>query len=121
MEAGESPDEAAVREVLEETGVRCEVVSNRTGTWESELIASRALPVAILDETPPTTMRASEERYLDFVYAAKCRAHGLPSLDNSTYARWFSAAEIARSDTLYPTLEIAELVLGRWHILSGSD
>jgi 8-oxo-dGTP pyrophosphatase MutT (NUDIX family) len=93
IDPDEDPAEAAVREVLEETGIKTIVVGEPAFTHPA--VVSRPAPWAII-EMDVRDAKVGEHRHIDFVYV--CRAVGgdlNAQLEEVGNARWVPVAEVA--------------------------
>ena len=85
LEVNESPEECALREVYEETGLNVELVGKRFPT-ENDLILPYAIQKNVINE--------NHEHY-DFIYLAiSTQKEILLNIDESDAIRWFSKEEI---------------------------
>lgn len=111
IDANESPAEAAVREVVEETSVQA-VVLGELG-FAHTAVQGHASPWAVI-EMDVTDSKHGEHRHIDFVYV--CRAAGTDltaQLEEVSGARWVPVADVAGLPT---PAELPELVAAaaRW-------
>lgn len=93
VDENETPAEAAVREVIEETGIRATVLGETE--FAHTAVASHLLPWAII-EMDVTDSKVGAHRHIDFVYV--CFAHGgdlAAQLEEVADARWVPIAEVA--------------------------
>lgn len=105
VDPNETPAEAAVREVLEETGVQAAVIGEPGFTHTA--VQGHASPWAVI-EMDVTDSKVGTHRHIDFVYV--CRATGTnltAQLEEVSGARWVPVADVAGLPT--PT-ELPELV-----------
>jgi 8-oxo-dGTP pyrophosphatase MutT (NUDIX family) len=111
IEPGQSPAEAAIREVEEETGIRTEVLSEPT--FRHPAVTVHPVPFAIL-EVMATDKEFGEHRHVDFIYVLRATSTVITvQLDEVSCVRWVPVADIVRLDTPpdFPAL-VAEAV--RW-------
>jgi ADP-ribose pyrophosphatase YjhB (NUDIX family) len=91
VEYGELPDDAAVREVLEETGVRCRLVGETGVSVEYPRQLIRPFGIQVEDIRPGV-------QHIDLVYFAVAEADGA-AISEELAARdrvgWYSAEELA--------------------------
>lgn len=111
VDPNESPAEAAVREVAEETGIQAAVLGEPTFTHPA--VVRHAAPWTII-EMDVTDTRNGRHRHIDFVYV--CRARGgilTTQLEEVADARWVPAVDLAGLTT---PAELPELVTAatRW-------
>jgi 8-oxo-dGTP pyrophosphatase MutT (NUDIX family) len=105
VDLNESPAEAAVREVFEETGVQAVVLGEPA--FAHAAVRSHAAPWTVI-EMDVTDSRDGRHRHLDFVYV--CRAAGgdlTAQQEEVAGVQWVAAAELARLPT---PVELPELV-----------
>ena len=88
IEPNELPDEAAVREVLEETGVRCELVGERAlqRDYPRQLIRPEGLQ---LEDIAPG------HQHVDLVYFARALSEKIVPCDECDQAGWYRVDELA--------------------------
>ena len=65
VEPNESPDEAVIREVKEETGLDCQIMSDAVYHYQANDVFSLPHPIAILDEVIDSE---TQHRHIDYVY-----------------------------------------------------
>lgn len=111
VDPNEAPAEAAVREVVEETGVQAVVLGE--ATFAHAAVASHAAPWAVI-EMDVTDSKDGQHRHIDFVYV--CRASGgdlAAQLEEVASARWVPVADVAALPT---PVELPDLVAAaaRW-------
>jgi 8-oxo-dGTP pyrophosphatase MutT (NUDIX family) len=100
LEANETPPEGARREVLEETGLEIEWISQENlwiDRWNAKSIER---PYLCLLENIPAHGNTPEHQHVDFIYVAK-PARG--TLIQDPMVRWFSLKEVL---SLKPDQEI---------------
>ena len=88
IEPNELPDEAAVREVFEETGVRCELVGERALEREYPRQLVRPEGVQLEDIVPG-------HQHIDLVYFARALSEEIVPCDECDRAGWYGLAELA--------------------------
>lgn len=116
MEPNETPDEAATREVKEETGLDVEILAEeqedfyRNTGYEGRILKK---PFAFfLEKIPPCPERGeTEHEHIDFIYRA-CPVDARESLtlciEEHDHIRWFTREEIAaldRSSEIYANVQ----------------
>jgi 8-oxo-dGTP pyrophosphatase MutT (NUDIX family) len=96
IEPDEEPAEAALREVMEETGLACEIVATgeRHDFTYPQQIAS---PYTILLENIPGP--GEPHQHIDLIYFVRPLAGGHAQVDDPTL-RWVTAAELRGGDPL---------------------
>lgn len=115
MEENELPDDAVLREIYEETGIRAEILPNKRGL---SLSSGHAREMQI----PFTVLLVDIEgdgshNHIDLLYA--CRALGdtlTPNDSEVTDARWFSCEQISDLETfdnVRKTIVYAAKTVGR--------
>jgi 8-oxo-dGTP pyrophosphatase MutT (NUDIX family) len=87
IEPNELPDEAAVREVLEETGVRCELVGERALALERPRQLIRPEGIQLEDIGPG-------HQHVDLVYFARALSTGIVPCDECDRAGWYGLDEL---------------------------
>jgi 8-oxo-dGTP diphosphatase len=96
IDPNEDPAQAALREVLEETGVRAEVVSDPLFTHPA--VTVHAPPYTIL-EMQVNDAKVGIHRHIDLVYVLRATACDLTvQLEEVREAQWVPVAEIAGLD-----------------------
>jgi ADP-ribose pyrophosphatase YjhB (NUDIX family) len=111
VDPNEAPAEAAVREVVEETGVRAVLLGEPA--FAHTAVQGHAAPWAVI-EMDVTDSKDGQHRHIDFVYV--CRASGgdlAAQLEEVACARWVPVADVAGLST---PAELPELVAtaARW-------
>lgn len=111
VDPNETPAEAAVREVAEETGVHAVVLGE--SPFAHAAVASHAAPWAVI-EMDVTDSKDGQHRHIDFVYV--CRASGgdlAVQLEEVAGVRWVPVADVAGLPT---PVELPDLVAAaaRW-------
>lgn len=71
LEKGETPAECAIREVLEETGLHVEILSDEPVQIEDYNAKTIARPWLCLLENIPEYQSVPEHQHIDFIYLAK--------------------------------------------------
>jgi ADP-ribose pyrophosphatase YjhB (NUDIX family) len=105
VDPNESPAEAAVREVLEETGVHAAVLGEPT--FAHAAVRSHAAPWTVI-EMDVTDSRDGQHRHIDFVYV--CRAAGgdlAAQQEEVDGVEWVPVADVAGLPT---PVEMPELI-----------
>jgi non-canonical purine NTP pyrophosphatase (RdgB/HAM1 family) len=119
IEPGETPAEAAVREVREETGVEARIITGPV--FEHPAVTSHTPPLMIIEATAADPVNGPHQ-HIDFLYA--CRAAGGDELQLAagevTGARWAALADL---DSLAVPAELPELVMHAlaWVSMFGRD
>jgi 8-oxo-dGTP diphosphatase len=111
IDPNEDPAQAAVREVVEETGIHAVVLGEPAFTHAA--VVNHAAPWAVI-EMDVTDSKVGAHRHIDFVYV--CRASGgdlTAQLEEVAGACWVSVADLAGLPT---PAELPELVAAaaRW-------
>lgn len=70
VEKDEDPFEAAMREVIEETGLEVEIISMDKKLFESKGVTQLIPPVLILEEDIPASKKEKGHKHIDFIYFA---------------------------------------------------
>lgn len=105
IEAGETPDEAAVREVWEETGIRVELVGERALAVEQpyQLVRPRGIQLESI---------APGHEHIDLVYIARVMGDTVLTANHeSTCIGWYSREELANLDLTDEMRQWVNLVL----------
>jgi 8-oxo-dGTP diphosphatase len=93
IEPDESPARAAVRAVLEETGIQAEVIGDRT--FAHPAVTVHPAPFAVL-EMDVVDHTVGAHRHIDMVYVCRPAVGALqPDLDEITGCAWVPTSEIA--------------------------
>jgi len=110
VEPGELPDEAVLREVLEETGLRVQILPNGEFTGMEDAHASvLRTPFCILDERI-----APGHHHIDLVYRCMVEeGEGMPRANpnESRAVAWFSTDEVAEWDETRTFANVREVIL----------
>jgi 8-oxo-dGTP pyrophosphatase MutT (NUDIX family) len=97
IDPNEDPAQAAQREVLEETGIRTQMISDELFTHPA--ITTHAPPYTII-EMDVTDATTGPHRHIDLVYVLRAVSGDLTAqLDEVGGARWVRIADLARLDT----------------------
>lgn len=93
VDPNEDPAEAALREVVEETGVETEILAPEPFTHPA--VRSIPSPFAII-EMDIEDRKVGLHRHIDFVYICRAQNGNLNAqLEEVTNAAWFEVAEVA--------------------------
>lgn len=101
LEENEDPAQAVLREVEQETGLACEIVSDEHFRYAGEGIASIARPFAILQEDLPDD-DGTVHQHIDHIYLLRPISDPAilsPQLDEVTAARWVPVGKIGGLST----------------------
>ena len=97
VESGQTPAEAAIREVEEETGLRTRVLKGPT--FQHPAVTVHPVPFAIL-EVSATDNVFGEHRHIDFVYLLRATSTAITAqLDEVSHVRWVPVADVVHLDT----------------------
>lgn len=114
IEPDETPTEAALREVLEETGVEAEIVecSNVKLTPEPEMEAQLEPPFAMLSEYIPQHGDTDAHIHLDFIFI--CEADDRKPISQQIKevkdVRWMTWEEVEQSNTFDSIRSFAKIM-----------
>lgn len=98
IEPNETPAETAIREVEEETGIRCQVLVEARSHDTS--VTSHPVPFAILEVTADDEDGLGFHHHVDFVYIVHAVSQEMRvQLGEISQARWMPVDEIDRLDT----------------------
>jgi 8-oxo-dGTP pyrophosphatase MutT (NUDIX family) len=116
IESNEDPAQAAQREVLEETGIPTQVVSD--GLFTHPAVTTHAPPYAII-EMAVADAEVGPHRHIDLLYVLRAVSGDLTAqLDEVGGARWVPVADVAALDcpAELPALvaEAASWAKSRW-------
>lgn len=95
IDPNEDPAQAVIREVREETGLACEIVSDEHFNYASDSVNSIARPFTILVEDIPEK-DGTTHQHIDFIYLLRPvsdPAALVPQDGEVTAARWFRAEQ----------------------------
>jgi 8-oxo-dGTP pyrophosphatase MutT (NUDIX family) len=98
IEAGETPPQAARREVLEETGLEIEFLSQENIWIERWNATSFERPYLCLLEEIPAYQNQPAHQHMDMIYVARPNVSPSSSLVTEQ-ARWFTIAELESLET----------------------
>ncbi len=93
LEKNEMPHEAALREVLEETGLHVKLYSQENISVDEWNAKSIPRPYLTLLEEIPTWKDVPKHQHIDFVFVAKLNTDQVPC-SQEEQLRWFSLDEI---------------------------
>lgn len=97
IDPNEDPAQAAQREVLEETGLHTEIISDPL--FSHPAVTTHAPPYAII-EMDVTDTKVGPHRHIDLVYVLRAASRTLSAqLDEVAAARWVPIADLATLDT----------------------
>jgi 8-oxo-dGTP diphosphatase len=97
VDPNQTPAEAAVREVEEETGVHASVVSDPL--FAHPAVIAHAPPYAVL-EMDVRDSKVGEHRHIDMVYVLRAISSELTAqMEEVSAVRWVSIADVAGLDT----------------------
>lgn len=97
IDPNEDPAEAALREVLEETGVRAEVITDPL--FDHPAVTVHAPPYAIL-EMQVSDSTIGVHRHIDLVYVLRATSSDLTAqLEEVSGARWVPIADVVALET----------------------
>ncbi len=113
VEAGEFPDEAAIRETKEETGLDVEIVGDREVEYGDEVAHSLAKPFVIMYENVPYKTEPMHVHF-DLVYVARVKSGGLKESGESSGIGWYGKDEIMKIDTLENVRNVALAALDKY-------
>jgi len=99
VEEGELPQEAAVRETLEETGLQIELLEKPDEKARTQIAEPLPMPLAI------RLVPCRDKKDIDFIYTAKVIGGELKINEESTEAKWLSRQEIQDSQEVGPNLK----------------
>ncbi|WBA55398.1 NUDIX domain-containing protein [Providencia sp. 21OH12SH02B-Prov] len=110
IEENEEPQDAVIREVLEETGLVCRVIDcaypTTTKVVSNEHVCALPMPLAILKEFIPDKVNG-DHWHIDMVYLCE-----LVAPDETPYAEfyWIPFSELANFDIPDDLLQLASMV-----------
>ncbi len=113
VEAEEFPDEAALRETKEETGLDVEILGNDWIMHTDPLSHTLREPFAIVHEDVPYKTGPMHIHF-DMIYAARIKGGKLGGNDESTGLRWMDSGEIEKLDTLPNVKAVALAALKKY-------
>jgi ADP-ribose pyrophosphatase YjhB (NUDIX family) len=110
LEANELPEEAALRELSEETGCEADLI---TFTAPLGLMAADSLqlvaPVFMIENDIPATIKGPRHRHIDFIFAAVWRSGSLqPDGREAQNIKWFRRHELPRRDMFESSVLVAD-------------
>jgi len=108
VELGESPHQAAVREVAEEVGLTIELVDiSVLPPWSDERNHRLVQPLAIIEEYPNDT----RNRFIDFIFAGLSFEDSLRLREKVSKAQWVDRETLGKLPVTYPIRELGFHVL----------
>jgi 8-oxo-dGTP diphosphatase len=122
IDPNEDPAQAALREVLEETGIQAQVIGDQL--FAHPAVITHAAPYTII-EMDVADSSVGQHRHIDLVYVLRAASGEVTvQLEEIGGARWVPIAEVAALDTPaeLPALvaEAAQWACARWPIDVGS-
>ncbi|MCL5440535.1 MAG: NUDIX domain-containing protein [Candidatus Marsarchaeota archaeon] len=119
LDEGEFPEEAAVREVLEETGVAVELVSASEGRFSDPHATSAVHPLSILIENI-NYATGVKHRHYDTVYLAVKKSGELRYDEREAGGiGWFGPGQLDRVKTYPNVRELGKEAIKRLAVLHG--
>ena len=97
VEAQETPDEALLREIEEETGYKAEVLAVEPFTYADDKARTLPRPFCVLEES---ICEEDEHKHIDFIYLCRLtdgNVHRQPEYEDQ---KWVGEDEIDRLDVL---------------------
>ena len=93
IEPGETPAEAALREVREETGLQARIITGPV--FEHPAVTSHAPPFTIIEATAADPVNGPHQ-HIDFLYAGRANGAGalLPAAGEVTAVRWTALPDL---------------------------
>ena len=113
VEPEEFPDEAALRETREETGLDVEIIGDDSIMHTDQMAHTLREPFAIVYEDVPYKIGPMHTHF-DMVYVVKVRGGRLGGNSESTGIRWMESKEIEKLDTLPNVKAVALAALRRY-------
>lgn len=111
IDPNESPAEAAIREVVEETGIHAQVIGETGFTHPA--VQSHIAPWTVI-EMDVTDTKDGQHRHIDFVYVCRPSSGTLAAqLEEVSGVRWVPVADIAQLPTPAELPELAAAA-ARW-------
>ncbi len=98
VEEGEFPHEAALREVMEETGLHAKFLKDQRTIKEDDFARQVKTPFAVLLEDVP--YKDEHHEHCDFIYVAETKNDALQlNEEEATEIRWFDAEGVRNVET----------------------
>ncbi len=113
VEPGEFPDEAALREIKEETGLDVEIIGDDRIMHTDSLSHTLREPFAIVYEDVPYKTGPMHTHF-DMVYVVKVKGGSLGGNNESTGLKWMDSKEIGMLDTLPNVKAVALAALKKY-------
>ena len=111
IDPNESPAEAAIREVAEETGIQAQVLGDTGFTHPA--VQGHVAPWVVI-EMDVTDTKDGQHRHIDFVYVCRSSSSTLAAqLEEVSGARWVPVSDIAQLPTPAELPELAAAA-ARW-------
>lgn len=113
LEENELPHEGAIREVLEETGIRAQVLDLSPDlVLPVEQERKVPAPAFILHERIPASRKDVEHMHVDFIYLMEAEESAVTIQEAEvSSAKWLSKAEILACDTFESVKQICQQIL----------
>lgn len=111
VEANESPDDAVLREIYEEVGLRPAFLPSSSVGALSEGERQLPTPYCILEEVIPPHKDKPGHIHIDFIYVLQVASMEIPQTDEKLTVQWFSKTEVQALDTYASIKSICEAVV----------
>ena len=113
IEESEFPDEAAIRETKEETGLDVEIIYDDAVNYKEEGDYTLGNPFTIVYETVPYKAQATHIHF-DLVYVAKVKGGDVDSRSEKEEVRWFTLKELDEIETFTTAKRVAAAALQKY-------
>lgn len=110
LDEGETPEEGALRELLEETGIEAHILQDTELSINCFNAKSLCRPFLMLLEEIPAWKEHPAHQHIDHVFVGRVKT--MPEVVGPDECRWYSYEEIDKIEDIFKeTADVAKLVL----------
>ena len=106
VEANELPNETALREIKEETGLDIDLIADENFAEEEKFLALNDMRVKTVSRPWKVLLeKITENHYhIDFIYLAKVKINTIENNENHQL-KWFTTYELEQNQKLFPNVK----------------